>query len=82
MPRKAGLDAVGTLQHIIIRGVKRRKIFQDEGDRNSFLERLGHTLNDTRAQCYARAQIAMPAHRLLTTGLVTIATVMRRLLIG
>jgi REP element-mobilizing transposase RayT len=53
MPRKARVDAVGALQHIIIRGIERRKIFRDNSDRNNFLERLGSILIDTRTQCYA-----------------------------
>jgi putative transposase len=82
MPRKARVDAAGALQHIIIRGIERRKIYRDDGDRNNFLGRLGSILLDTRTQCYAWALIPNHAHLLLRTGLVPIATVMRRLLTG
>ena len=37
MPRKARLDAPGALHHIMIRGIERRKIFRDDGDREDFL---------------------------------------------
>jgi chromosomal replication initiation ATPase DnaA len=30
MPRKARIDALGALHHIIIRGIKRNVIFRDE----------------------------------------------------
>ena len=52
---KLAVDAVGALQHIIIRGIERRKIYRNDGDRNNFLDRLGSILIDTRTQCYAWA---------------------------
>ncbi len=42
MPRKARLDAEGTLQHVMARGIERRSIFKDDNDRELFLERLGN----------------------------------------
>jgi hypothetical protein len=57
MPRKARVDAAGALQHIIIRGIERRKIYRDDGDRSNFLDRLGSILLDTRTQCYAWAAV-------------------------
>jgi len=44
MPRKARIDAAGALQHIVVRGVERRKIFWDDADRDSFVNRLGQML--------------------------------------
>ena len=50
MPRRARVDmcgvasaktyAPGALHHIICRGIKRGKIFDDDEDRDNFLERL------------------------------------------
>jgi putative transposase len=40
MPRLARLDAPGILYHIIIRGIECRKIFNDNQDRDNFLDRL------------------------------------------
>ena len=40
MPRQARLDAPGTLHHIMIRGIERRRIVDDGKDRKNFLERL------------------------------------------
>jgi hypothetical protein len=34
MPRKTRIDAPGALHHIIVRGIERKKIFYDDGDRN------------------------------------------------
>ena len=41
MPRKARIDAPGALHHIIARGIGRKKVFDDDVDRDFFLERLG-----------------------------------------
>jgi REP-associated tyrosine transposase len=36
MPRKARIDALGALHHIIVREINRRKIFLDDADRDDF----------------------------------------------
>jgi hypothetical protein len=35
------MDAPAALHHIIIRGVERRRIFSDDQDRDTLIERLG-----------------------------------------
>jgi putative transposase len=55
MPRQARLDVPGLLQHVMARGIERRKIFWDDKDRSSFLERLALILEKTQTQCYAWA---------------------------
>ncbi len=40
--RKARIDAPGTLHHIIVRGIERRKIFKDDTDKINFLDRPGY----------------------------------------
>lgn len=82
MPRKARIDAAGALHHIIIRGIERRKIFQDDTDRNNFLDRLCNILPESFTLCYAWTLMPNHVHLLLRTGKVPIATVMRRLLTG
>ena len=82
MPRKARIDAPGSLHHIIVRGIERRKIFYDDEDRNGFLERLAVVLTETSTPCFAWALIPNHVHILLKTGVTPIATVMRRLLTG
>jgi len=39
MPRGARLDAPGTLHHVMIRGIGRRTIVDDEKDREDFVKR-------------------------------------------
>jgi REP element-mobilizing transposase RayT len=82
MPRKGRLDAPGALHHIIVRGIERRKIFRDDGDRDNFLNRLGGILRDSQTRCFAWALMSNHFHLLLRTGLVSISNVMRRLLTG
>jgi len=53
MPRIARLDTPGLLHHVMIRGIERRKIFNDDKDRENFIERLSILLPETRTQCYA-----------------------------
>jgi REP element-mobilizing transposase RayT len=64
------------------RGIERRKIFSDNTDRNSFVERLGRLISETKTICYAWVLLPNHFHLLLKTGNVPIATVMRRLLTG
>lgn len=82
MPRQARIDAPLALHHIIIRGIERKRIFEDDQDREDFLERLSGLLKETMTPCYAWALMANHAHLLLRTGTVPIATIMRRLLTG
>jgi len=53
MPRIARLDTPGLLNHVMIRGIERRKTFNDDKDRENFLERLPTLLPETKTQCYA-----------------------------
>ena len=58
MPRLARLDTSGVLNHIIIRGIERRKIFKDNKDKDNFLDRLGMLLPQTKTACYAWALLS------------------------
>jgi putative transposase len=82
MPRKARIDATGAIQHIIIRGIERKKIFRNDADRNNFLERFGKIISETQTTCLAWALIPNHVHLVVRTGLAPISTVMRRLLTG
>jgi len=82
MPRKARIDAPGALHHIIVRGIERRKIFNDDVDRINFLDRLGKVLLETDTKCFSWALIPNHFHLLLRTGACPLSTVMRRLLTG
>jgi len=82
MPRKARIDAPGALHHIVIRGIERKLIFQNQRDYNDFLNRMGNILKESSTSCFAWALMPNHVHLLLRTGLSSISTVMRRLLTG
>lgn len=82
MPRKARIDAPGALHHIIVRGIEKRQIFEDDKDRDQFIQRLDDILTETETPIYAWALIPNHAHFLLKTSLTPIATIMSRLLTG
>jgi len=41
MPRQARLDAPGTLHHVIVRGIEKRRIVDDRKDGENFVTRMG-----------------------------------------
>ena len=82
MPRKARIDAPGALQHVVIRGIERRKIFRSDYDRKNFLNRLAELIPETHTDCFAWALIPNHVHLLLRTGSVSISVLMNRLLTG
>ena len=55
MPRQARIDAPGALHHIVIRGIERRGIFEDDEDRKDFLERLSGLLQEVDGSAVNRA---------------------------
>ena len=82
MPRIARIDTPGLMHHVMIRGIERRKIFNDDKDRDNFIERLSILLPETKTQCYAWSFLPNHAHFLLRSGPAGIAALMRRLLTG
>ncbi|UCE52696.1 MAG: transposase [Desulfobacterales bacterium] len=82
MVRKARIDAPGAIQHIIIRGIESKAIFQDTQDYKNFLERMSVIVNETATPCYAWAFMSNHVHLLFRTGNIPLSTIMRRLLTG
>ena len=52
MPRGARLDAPGTLHHVIVRGIERSNIVEDDQDRDNFVSRLGELAIETSTAIY------------------------------
>ena len=82
MPRQARIHVPYALHHIIIRGIEWKRIFEDDKDREDFLERLSGLVEETMTPCYAWVHMTIHAHFLLPTGTVSVASIMRRLLTG
>ena len=78
MPRQARLDIPGALHHIMVRGINKSTIFEDDEDREQFLNRLGGNITDARANVYAFALMTNHAHVLFKSGKPGISAVMRK----
>ena len=82
MPRQARLDAPGTLHHVIVRGIEKRRIVNEDQDRKKFVTRLGDLATDTETKIYAWCLLTNHAHLLLRSGPQGLPKIMRRLLTG
>jgi putative transposase len=82
MPRQARLDAPGTLHHVIIRGIERKKIVNDDHDRQAFVFRMGSLASETKTLIYAWALMSNHAHILLRSGPSGLSLYMSRFLTG
>lgn len=82
MPRQARLDIPGTLHHVIIRGIEKRRIVDDRKDRDRFASRMGELSLETGTAIYAWALLTNHAHILLRSGPDGLSKFMRRLLTG
>ena len=82
MPRRARLDAPGTLHHVIVRGIEKRWIVNDVADRKNFVNRLGELSASTKTTIYAWALMTNHAHILLRSSDIGLSSFMRRLLTG
>jgi len=82
MPRQARLDAPGTLHHVIVRGIEKRKIVDDRADRDNFVSRMGQIASETDTVIYAWALMTNHAHILLRSGQCGLSKFMRRFLTG
>ena len=60
MPRQARLDSPGTLHHVMIRGIEKRRIVDDDTDRGDFVGRLGNLAKETGTPIYAWALMTRP----------------------
>ena len=82
MPRRARLDAPGTLHHVMVRGIERGKIVNDDTDRENFLSRLGDLAADTQTSIYAWTLMSNHGHILLRSSTFGLSDFMRRFLTG
>ncbi|HMK66453.1 MAG TPA: transposase, partial [Thermodesulfobacteriota bacterium] len=72
----------GTLHHVMVRGIEKSWIFEDDEDRKHFLRRLGPLALETETRIYAWSLLTNHAHLLLKSGPEGLPGFMRRLLTG
>jgi putative transposase len=82
MPRQARLDTPGTLHHVMIRGIERKRIFREDKDREDFVSRLRSLSKKTGTRLLAWSLLNTHAHLLLFSGSAGLSLFMRRLLSG
>jgi len=78
MPRQARLDAPGALHHIMVRGINKTNIFEDDQDKACFLERLGNNVSTGKCTVYAWTLMNNHVHLLFKSGINGISTIMRK----
>src|SRR5437867_12849628 len=67
MARKLRVEYAGAIYHLINRGDRREPIFQDDGDRQRFLETLGEACAKTDWQVHAWCLMGNHFHLVLET---------------
>jgi REP element-mobilizing transposase RayT len=67
---------------VIVRGIEQRDIFDDDNDRQLFVDRLFLLLSETGVRCYAWALLSNHFHLLLMPTSTPLSYFMRRLLTG
>ena len=73
MPRQARLDSPGTLHHVIIRGIEKKRIVDDSYDSANFVTRMGDLADETGTTVYAWSRMTNHAHILLKSGHLDLA---------
>ena len=82
MPRQARLDTPGTLHHVMMRGIERKRIFREDEDRKDFVSRLRKLSQETGTRLLAWSLLKTHVHLLLFSGPSGLSLFMRRLLSG
>lgn len=80
MPRQPRLDIPGALHHIMLRGINKSSIFNDDHDRTAFMEHIGEILNEEHDRIYAWVLMRNHVHVLFKSGRMGISGFMRKLL--
>jgi len=80
MPRQARLDIPGALHHIMVRGINKAVIFDDDQDKALFIERLAKNVIEGKCTVYAWVLMSNHLHILFKSGKEGISSVMRKLL--
>jgi len=79
MPRKARKKSESGIYHIIMRGINRQSIFEDEEDYQKFIQVIQKYKMQSGYKIYAYCLMGNHVHLLLKTGTETLEQVMRRI---
>ncbi len=79
MPRTARLKSKNGIYHIIMRGINRQNLFEDEGDCTKFIQTMQRYKEICEYKLYAYCLMGNHLHLLLMEGKEPLETVMRRI---
>ncbi len=79
MARPLRLELAGGLYHVTSRGDRREEIYDDEKDREKWLEILGHTCKRFNWRCYAYCLMDNHYHIIIETAEANLSKGMRQL---
>lgn len=79
MARKLRVQYEGAIYHVTIRGVNRRRIFDDDADRERFLLRLSEAVEECGVRLYLFALMKNHAHLLAETPQANLSVFMHKL---
>jgi putative transposase len=79
MPRAARKKSETGVYHIILRGINRQSIFEDDEDREKFLQTLSHYKEKCEYNIYAYCLMSNHFHLLLKIGKEPLDQIMRRI---
>jgi putative transposase len=79
MPRSAREKSSTGIYHVVLRGINKQSIFEDNEDRHYFLERLLTYKETSRYEIYAYCLMSNHIHLLLKEGAEDLSTVFRRI---
>jgi len=77
MARKPRVEIEGAFYHVIVRGNQRQKIFRDNRDRLTYLERVEHYRQRYRFKIYAYVLMSNHVHLLLETGKTPLSKILQ-----
>ncbi len=79
MPRSARKKSSSSIYHIILRGINKQRIFEDDEDYSYFLEKLKAYKDLSLYKIYAYCLMSNHIHLLMVEGEETLGTVFRRI---
>jgi len=79
MPRSARKKSGSGIYHVILRGINKQRIFEDDQDNRKFLEKLKTYQEISRYEVYAYCLMSNHIHLLMVEGNEALGTVFRRI---
>ncbi|MDD4735724.1 MAG: transposase [Kiritimatiellae bacterium] len=79
MARKLRIHFEGAIYHVTLRGVERRRLFDDDADRERFMDRLGVYAEECRIRLYMFCLMTNHVHLLLETPGANLSVFMQKL---